>query len=492
MYINGKWAEGAGGERSIIDPSNQSVLTVVSEASPQQVEEAVLAAKRAFEKTDWSVNTQLRVSLLRKLADLLELSAEEFARLESKNTGKPIRESRLDIQDSVACLRYYADLAESRKEWQKEMADGTISHVTEEAIGVCALIVPWNFPLLLGVWKLAPALAAGNTVVFKPSEITPLSFLKLAILVEEIGMPNGVFNLVLGDGANVGQALVSHPAVDKVSFTGGSETGKRIYQECAKSLKRVSLELGGKSPLLVFADADVETAVDWALFGAFFNQGQVCVASSRMLIQKELEQAFLKGLTDRLTHLRIGNPLDEHTELGPLASAQHLRKVEEYIRIGQSEGATLAAGGQRIDRENGLYLTPAVFTDVHQQMRIVQEEIFGPVITVQSFSDEEEAIELANGTRYGLAAGILSRDTERAKRVASRLRAGTVWINGYHTPYVEAPWGGFKQSGIGRELGPYGMAAFTEPKHTSINAKLQPNGWFSLPVLSTQNRMKEV
>ncbi|WP_419179861.1 aldehyde dehydrogenase family protein [Polycladomyces zharkentensis] len=478
MYVGGKWVEGKGESRAIIDPSSGKVIAEISDASSEQVNEAVWAAKKAFEKTEWSQNTSDRVGLLRQLAALLEHSTEALARIESRNTGKPIRESRLDVHDAVACLRYYADLVESRREYQKEMNDGTYSLITEEPIGVCALIVPWNFPLLLGMWKLAPALAAGNTVVFKPSELTPLSFIKLTELAEKVGMPDGVFNLILG-GTEVGQALVSHPEIDKVSFTGGTETGKHIYRECAKTMKRVSLELGGKSPLLVFDDADVDTAVDWALYGSFFNQGQVCVASSRLLVHHSLEQEFLKKLTARLAKIRIGNPLDESTEMGPVISLQHLRKIEEFIQIGQSEGATLLAGGQRTGDENGYYLTPAVFTHVHQQMRIVQEEIFGPVVTVQPFYDEEEAIDLANGTKYGLAAGIFSKDVERAKRVAARLRAGTVWINGYHTPYVEAPWGGFKQSGIGRELGPHGLAAFMEPKHTNIRHQLQPIGWYS-------------
>ncbi|WP_286886985.1 aldehyde dehydrogenase family protein [Aneurinibacillus sp. UBA3580] len=479
MYMNGKWVEGKGNRRTLIDPSTGSALAEVAEASLEQVHEAVLAAKIAFETTEWPVNAKLRVALLYKLADLLEASAEEFAQVESRNTGKPIRESRLDIMDSVTCIRYYANLVESRDVWQKEMEDGTTSRIHEEPIGVCALIVPWNFPLLLGIWKLAPALAAGNTIVFKPSEITPLSFIKLAALIEEAGMPDGVFNLVLGDGAAVGQPLVSHESVNKVSFTGGAETGRRIYQECAKTLKRVSLELGGKSPLIIFEDADVEIAVDWALFGAFFNQGQVCVASSRILVHNELEQEFLKRLSDRLAHIRIGKPLEEATEMGPVISLDHLKKIEQYIQIGISEGATLFTGGTRIQGEDGYYITPAVFTDVNQEMRIVQEEIFGPVITVQSFHDEEEAIALANGTKYGLAAGILSQDIERANRVANRVQAGTIWINGYHTPHVETAWGGFKQSGIGRELGPYGLAAFTEPKHINMNSQLQKVSWYS-------------
>jgi betaine-aldehyde dehydrogenase len=478
MHQCGNWIQGEGGVLKIVNPSSGTVITEVKEATAAQVDLAFNAARVAFDSTDWARNTALRVRVLRSLADLIEKSAEDIARLETKNTGKPIRESRLDISDSVACLRYYADLVEHKEVWEKEMYDGTISRVKEEAIGVCALIVPWNFPLLLGIWKLAPALAAGNTVVFKPSELTPLSFLKLAILLEEVGIPKGVFNLVLGDG-KVGQALVEHPAVDKVSFTGGSKTGQWIYEQCAKRMKRLSLELGGKSPLLIFEDADLETAVDWAMFGAFFNQGQVCVASSRILVHESLHEEFLKRLSDRLRTLNIGDPLDELTEMGPLISQGHLQKIQDYLAIGISEGANLYFGGVRIPENHGFYITPAIFINVMQDMRIVQEEIFGPVITVQSFSDEAEAIQLANGTVFGLAAGVLSQDLKRAERVADQLQAGTVWINGYHTPHVEAPWGGFKQSGIGRELGPHGLSAFTEPKHININHRLDPNHWYT-------------
>ncbi|MBO8162123.1 MAG: aldehyde dehydrogenase family protein [Brevibacillus sp.] len=485
LYIDGRWIHGEGGIRPILDPSNESVLTTVREGSPQQVDQAVQAAKKAFETTDWSTNAAKRVEILRRIAELMEKSAEEFARLETQNTGKPIRESRLDVADSIACLRYYADLVESRQAWEKDMSDGTTSRVTEEAIGVCALIVPWNFPLLLGVWKLAPALAAGNTVIFKPSEWTPLTFLKLSLLMDEVGIPAGVYNLVLGDGQQAGMPLISHPDVDKVSFTGGSSTGRTIYTECAKQLKRVSLELGGKSPLLIFEDVDIETAVDWTMFGAFFNQGQVCVASSRILVHQNLHDEFLNRLCARVSQIRIGDPLDERTEMGPIISEPHLRKIHQYVEIGLSEGAVLAAGGNRISRVkdganvSGYYYQPTIFTHVTQSMRIVQEEIFGPVITIQAFSTEDQAIELANGTNYGLAAGVLSRDLDRAKRVSGRLKAGTIWINGYHTPHVEAPWGGFKQSGIGRELGPHGLSAFTEVKHVNTNQRLQLNGWYS-------------
>lgn len=477
MYQCGNWVKGEGGVREILDPSSATIITKVTEATATQVNFAINAARVAFDSTDWHRNTALRVKVLRSLANLVEKSAEEIARIETKNTGKPIRESRLDISDSIACLRYYADLVEHKEVWEKEMGDGTISRVKDEAIGVCALIVPWNFPLLLGIWKLAPALAAGNTVVFKPSELTPLSFIKLAILAEKAGIPKGVFNLVLGDG-KVGQALVEHPAVDKVSFTGGSKTGQWIYEQCAKHIKRVSLELGGKSPLLIFDDANLENAVDWAMFGAFFNQGQVCVASSRILVHESMHEEFLKRLSNRLSALIVGDPLDEHTEMGPLISQGHLQKIQDYLAIGISEGANLYFGGEQILENHGFYITPAIFTNVKQDMRIVQEEIFGPVITVQSFSEEVEAIQLANGTVFGLAAGVLSQDLERAKRVADQLKAGTVWINGYHTPHIEAPWGGFKQSGIGRELGPDGLSAFIERKHININQELGSNHWY--------------
>lgn len=477
LFIGGKWEAGEGAGRAIINPSDESVMLTINEASKEQASKAVHAARSAFENTDWSFNKDKRIRLLHQLADLLEEETGSLAKLESENTGKPIRESRLDISDSIACLRYYADLVKEQKPWTKPREDGSVSKVIEEPIGVCALIVPWNFPLLLGMWKIAPALAAGNTVVFKPSELTSLTAIQLTKLVEKCDFPPGVFNLVLGAGLLVGETLVTHPETDKVSFTGGSASGKTINQLCAGSFKRVSLELGGKSPILVMEDADVDAAVSWAIFGSFFNQGEVCVASSRVLVYKDIYKSFTEKLAEKLDGINIGNPLEEDTEMGPVISADHLKKVEHYIQVGQEEGAMLLRGGTRLDRK-GYYLTPAVFTDVHQDMRIVQEEIFGPVVTVQSFADEEEAIRLANGTKYGLAAGVLSNDAERAERIASRLKAGTIWINSYHTPYVDAPWGGYKQSGIGRELGPQGLSGFTEFKHLNITQELQKADWY--------------
>lgn len=476
LYINGEWRAGQGEKRKLINPANETVLCEINDASIEQVNKAVEIARSVFDHTDWAFNEKKRIRVLRQVADLLANDAENVAEIETNNTGKPIRESRIDVEDTVSCLRYYADLVESNTPWQKKMEDGSVSAVFHEPIGVCALIVPWNFPLLLGMWKIAPALAAGNTVVFKPSEVTSLSIIRFTELLEEAGLPEGVFNLVLGEGDPVGEALVSHPEVDKVSFTGGSKTGRKINETCARSLKRVSLELGGKSPMIVMEDVDIDKSVEWILYGGFFNQGEVCVASSRILIHESIYSSVIDRLKEKMTLIKIGNPMDDTTEMGPIISKSHLEKIKSYLSLGVEEGATLI-GGQEVGH-SGFYLHPAIFVDVHQNMRIVQEEIFGPVLTIQSFQNEEEAILLANGTKYGLAAGILSADSKRAERMASRLKAGTVWINNYHIPYVETSWGGYKQSGIGRELGPQGLASFSEVKHVNELESLEAPGWY--------------
>ncbi|MFB7639674.1 aldehyde dehydrogenase family protein [Peribacillus butanolivorans] len=479
MFINGQYVDGQGQARKIKNPNNNQIIAEVNDASTSQVEEAVCSAQSTFIESEWSTNKELRIQVLRKVAELIEESAEELSTIETLNTGKPIKESKIDLEDCVSCFKYYADLLEKQQDWKKEMPDGTLSTISQEPIGVCALIVPWNFPLLIGVWKIAPALAAGNTLILKPSELTPLTAYKLTVLLEKAGLPAGVFNLIFGSGDPVGQSLITQVAVDKVSFTGGTNTGKKIYQECAGTMKRISLECGGKSPLLVFDDADIDIAVDWALFGSFFSQGQVCVASSRLLVHEDIYTAFIDKLKMRLEKLKIGDPLDKDTEMGPLISPEHLEKVKGYIKIGLSEGAHLLTGGERISGYSGNFITPAVFINVQQKMRIVQEEIFGPVVTIQTFTSEEEAIKLANDTKYGLAAGVLSNDLSKANRVANNLRAGTVWINGYHIPYVETMWGGFKQSSIGRELGPYGLAAFSEAKHINTTLELKHLNWYA-------------
>lgn len=476
LYINGQWIEGLGDERPIINPATEEIITMSKDATSEQATKAILAAKRAFNETDWSTNSAKRVSTLRQLADLVEESKHSLAEIESENTGKPLRESEIDVEDVAGCLRYYADLIEESKPFEKTMTDGTVSRVVQEPIGVCGLIVPWNFPLLLGMWKLAPALAAGNAVVFKPSELTPLSILKLTELLEQTDMPKGIFNLLTGDG-KVGAALVESDLVEKISFTGSSETGKRINEQCASTFKRVSLELGGKSPLVILADADIEKSAEWAAYGAFFNQGEVCVASSRILVAKEIYEEFLTKLVANVAQIKIGSPFEAHTELGALISQKHLEKVESYLLMGIEEGAHIVCGGKRLQRQ-GYFLEPTILSNVKQNMRIVQEEIFGPVVTIQAFEDEAEAIKLANDTKFGLAAGVLSSDVKKAKKLASSIKAGTIWINSYHTPYIEAPWGGFKQSGIGRELGPHGLLAFTETKHINESTSLETLGWY--------------
>ncbi|CAK6481219.1 Betaine aldehyde dehydrogenase (plasmid) [Peribacillus frigoritolerans] len=477
LYINGHWLKGEGEKRVLSNPANEEFLTEIHEASVEQVELAIQAAFDAFRTNDWAINKGKRIETLKRIAQRLEDAKDDLTKLEVINTGKPYNEAKLDIDDSIACLRYYVDLIVEKQPRRIKMEDGSVSKVHKEPIGVCSLIVPWNFPFLLGMWKIAPALAAGNTIVFKPSEITPLSSILFTELLDQCDVPDGVFNLVLGAGKGPGEALVTSDKVDKVSFTGGSETGRKVIELCAQSFKRVSLELGGKSPFLIFDDVDADLAAELAIYGAFLNQGEVCVASSRLLVHENLYETFLGKLNEKLQKLRIGDPFDENTEMGAIISKEHLAKIERYISIGKEEGATLLFGGERLNRK-GLFITPAVFTNVKQNMRIVQEEIFGPVVTVQSFRTEKEAIELANDTKFGLAAGILSGNQERAQKIAGELKAGMIWINSYHTPYVEAPWGGYKQSGIGRELGPEGLDGFLETKHVNTQKSVESLGWY--------------
>ncbi len=349
-----------------------------------------------------------------------------------------------------------------------------------EAIGVCGQIIPWNYPLLMGAWKLAPALAAGNTCVIKPSELTPLSLLRLATLIEELEFPPGVVNVVLGAGSEVGAEIAENDMVDKVAFTGGTVTGRSIMRAATGNLKKISLELGGKSPNIVFADADFDTAVDYALFGIYANAGQVCSAGSRLVIEESLADRFVEALVERARKIRVGNGFDSATEMGPLISRPHIEKVEKYIALGQSEGARLRCGGMRLEGAlaAGNYIAPTIFDRTTENMRIVKEEIFGPVLVVQTFKDEKDAIRVANDTIYGLAAAVFTQDVAKAHRVIRKLRAGITWINTYHPTYNEAPWGGYKQSGIGRELGTYGFDAYTEIKQINVNLDVTPSGWF--------------
>ncbi|WP_286884920.1 aldehyde dehydrogenase family protein [Aneurinibacillus sp. UBA3580] len=482
MYIDGQWVEGAAGEtRDIVNPANGRTIATAVEGTAEDAGRAIQAAKRAFYTTWWDTPAIERAKLLFDVARKLEERGDEFAKTETLNNGKPLREAIFDVYDTISCFKYYAGLATKPHGQTYEVPDPQQAMVVREPIGVCGQIVPWNYPLMMAAWKLAPALAAGNTVVFKPSELTPLSAVKLFEIFEEVGFPRGVVNLVLGAGATVGQEIAASHDVDKVAFTGGTATGRKIMEASLGNLKKVSLELGGKSPNVVFADADFDTAVDYALFGIFANQGQVCSAGSRLLLEESIHDAFIEALIKKAKTIQVGPGLDQRSQMGPLISEAHMEKVLRYIEIGKQEGATLVHGGKRITEgklKDGYFVEPTIFTNTRPDMRIVQEEIFGPVLAIQTFKSEEEAIHLANDTIYGLAGAVFTNDVSRAFRVVKRIRAGITWINSYHPTYNEAPWGGYKQSGHGRELGTFGYEAYTEVKQINNNLKVEPIGWF--------------
>lgn len=484
MYIAGEWVDAQEGQvREIFNPATGELLAVVPEGRLDDVQRAILEARRVFDETGWSETPPVeRARLLYALATKLEERAEEFAVIETKNCGKPLRESRFDVNDAVNCFRYYAGLINKPLGQTYQVADPMATMVVREPIGVCGQIVPWNYPLLMAAWKLAPCLAAGNTTVFKPAEVTPLTAIMLFEIIEEVGFPVGVANLVLGAGPVVGHELAANDLIDKVAFTGGTVTGRSIMQAASGNLKKISLELGGKSPNIVFADADFETAVEYAMFGIFANQGQVCSAGSRLLLEDSIHDRFIETLVERSKKIRVGNGLDDLTEMGPLISEAHMNKVLSYIESGKQEGATLVLGGNRLtegDYEKGNFVEPTIFINTHPDMRIVREEIFGPVLVVQRFRDEAEAIRLANDSVYGLAGGVFTQDGAKAMRVIRKLRAGITWINTYHPTYNEAPWGGYKQSGIGRELGTFGLEAYTEVKQINLNLQVEPLGWYN-------------
>ncbi len=485
LYIAGKWAEAAdGGTAQTLNPFDGSVLDTVAEAASSDVDAAVAAAQEAFEAGPWRRTTLTeRGALLARIADLLQRDREQLAHTESLDTGKTLNEARADVDDTMAVFRYYAGTAGSHA---GRVVDAgrphVVSRIVHEPAGVCALIAPWNYPLLQISWKLAPALAAGNTTVIKPSELTPLSTVALAGLFEEAEIPPGVLNLLLGRGGTVGQALVAHPGIDLISFTGGLATGEKIMTSAAQGVRRVALELGGKNPNIVFSDTDFDTVVDNALTAAFLHSGQVCSAGSRLIVQDGLHDSLVAELAARADRIRLGSGLDPQTECGPLISAEHRAKVERYIALGISEGAQLAAGGARPaepDLTSGFFLRPTVLTGCNRQMAVVQDEVFGPVVTVERFSTEEEAIQLGNDTSYGLAGAVWTSDAGRAERVAGALRHGTVWINDYHPYLPQAEWGGFGKSGIGRELGPTGLEEYQEKKHIYHNISPAPAHWFS-------------
>jgi betaine-aldehyde dehydrogenase len=484
MFIDGAWTAGTGTTvHQLIDPATGQVSGTTVQATLEDVDRAVAAARRAFDEGPWRSTTALeRSKLLLKLADIMDAHAEELAAIETGNNGKPLRESRFDVADAANCFRYYAGLATKPMGQTYEVPEPMQAMTVREPIGVCGQIVPWNYPLLMGAWKLAPALAAGNTVVFKPAEVTPLSIHRLFELMEPLGLPAGVVNLILGKGSLVGNRIAEHPDVDKVAFTGGTDTGRSIMRAAAGNIKKISLELGGKSPCVVFEDADFEAAVDWALFAIFANQGQVCSAGSRLLVQRSIYGRFVARLVERAKLIKVGPGTADDTEMGPLVSRHQMETVLKYIEIGKADGAVLACGGKRIVEGvpvDGYYVEPTIFVDCTPNMRIVREEIFGPVLVVLPFEDEADAVKLANDSDFGLAGGVFTKDGALGLRFIKKLRAGITWINAYHPTYNEAPWGGYKQSGIGRELGTYGIEAYTEVKQININLAPGPVGWFA-------------
>ena len=483
LFLGGRWqAASDGASRACVDPATGREVVRVAEATRADAERAIALARAAFDEGPWPQTPALeRAQLLLKLADAIDAHAAELAQLETLSCGKPLRESEYDVADTANCFRYYAGLATKPHGQSYDVPAPSVSFTVREPIGVCGQIVPWNYPLLMSAWKLAPALAAGNVCILKPSEYTPLSALWLAKLAHEAGLPEGVLSVLPGAGPVVGAALSESMDVDKIAFTGSVPTGQAIMRAAAGNVKKISLELGGKSPNIVFADADFATAIDYALFGIYANAGQVCSAGSRLLLERGLADRFLTELVRRAKAIVVGDGFDTSTEMGPLVSEAQRDRVERYIEIGRTEGATLLCGGGRANvagAEGGYYIEPTIFADTTPAMRIVREEIFGPVLVVQLFDGEAEAIALANDSPYGLAGAVFTNDGAKAQRVVRKLRAGITWINTYHPTYNEAPWGGYKQSGIGRELGTYGYDAYTEVKQINVNLAVEPSGWF--------------
>jgi len=483
MYIDGQWVESVSGESfAVINPANGETIAHVTKGTREDARLAISAARRAFDESGWAdTPARKRAELLSKVADLIEQRADEFAEVDTMNNGKPIRESTYDVQDAVNQFRYYAGLCTKPQGQTYDVPEEIQAFVVREPIGVVGAITCWNYPLVMNAQKVAPALTAGNTLVLKPADLTPLSTIMLFECLEQAGIPAGVANLVTGPGSVVGDEISRHEWVDKVAFTGGTETGIAIMKNAADTVKKLSLELGGKSPNIVFADADFETAVDYALFAIFANQGEVCSAGSRLLLEAGIYERFLERLVERAQKIVVGDGFHPDTEMGPLISEAHMNRVLSYIQGGIEEGGRLLCGGKRLLRdglEKGYFVEPTIFAVDSSDLRIVQEEIFGPVLVVQKFHTEAEAIRLANGTKYGLAGGVFTNDGAKAQRVIRKLRAGITWINTYHPTFNEAPWGGYKQSGIGRELGTYGYEGYTEVKQININMNVKPSGWF--------------
>ncbi len=471
LLINNRWIPSQSGKTfATINPATGEEICQVAEADAADVETAVRAARAAFDKGPWrKTMASERGRLLLRLADLIEAKADELARLESLDNGKPFAVAKaVDVAATAGCYRYFAGWADKVQGKTIPIDGNYFCYTRLEPVGVVGQIIPWNFPLLMQAWKLAPALATGNTVVMKPAEQTPLSALRIGELIVEAGFPEGVVNILPGFGPTAGAAIARHMDVDKVAFTGSTEVGHLIMEAAAKSnLKRVTLELGGKSPNIVFADTDLDDAVEGAHFGLFFNHGQCCCAGSRVFVEEKIYDQFVEKSGVRARNRTVGDPFDPHTEQGPQVDEAQFDKVMGYIESGREDGAKLVCGGSRVG-DRGYFIQPTVFADVQDEMKIAREEIFGPVMSIIPFKSIDEVVERANHTTYGLAAAVWTRDIKKAHAIANSVRAGTVWVNCYNVLDTRAPFGGFKQSGIGRELGEYGLQQYTEVKTVTV------------------------
>ena len=476
LLINNEWRPSSGGQTmEVINPATEEVIAEVASADAADVDAAVKAARAALDGPWGRLSARERGRMVRKLADRLMEKVEEVARLETLHNGKPINESRhIEIPAAAECFEYYAGWSDKVMGETIPVKGNHLTYTLREPIGVVAAIVPWNFPLLLAAWKVAPALACGNTVILKPASQTPLTALALGEIAVEIGLPPGVLNVITGPGSRVGQAIVEHPGIDKIAFTGDTSTGKSIMRSAAETLKKITLELGGKSPNIVLPDADMDAAIRGATVGIFYGKGEVCAAGSRLLVDRSIKDEFVDKLVARVRKMVPGDPMDPKTRFGPLASRKQMETVLRYVASGKQEGATLVAGGDRADigTGKGYFVQPTVFADVKPEMTISREEIFGPVLATIEFADLDEAIARANDTQYGLAAGVWTRDIKKAHYVARKLQAGTVWVNTYNVYDTAAPFGGYKQSGFGREMSAHALEHYTQIKSVWVDLNL--------------------
>ncbi|XP_045793315.1 betaine aldehyde dehydrogenase 1, chloroplastic-like [Trifolium pratense] len=491
LFIDGEWKAPILNKRiPIINPSTENIIGDIPAATKEDVDFAVEAAKRALSQNkgrDWSTASgSVRAGYLRAIAAKITEKKNELGKLESIDSGKPLEEALADLDDVIACFEYYAGLAEGLDAKQKTPVslpmDTFKSHVLKEPIGVVALITPWNYPLLMATWKVAPALAAGCAAILKPSELASVTCLELGEICREVGLPPGVLNILSGLGHEAGASLASHPDVDKIAFTGSSATGSRIMTAAAQLIKPVSLELGGKSPILVFEDVDLDKVAEWTIFGCFFTNGQMCSATSRLIVHESIAKKFVNKLVKWAENIKISDPLEEGCRLGPIVSEAQYKKVLNFIATAKSEGATILTGGRRPEHlQKGYFVEPTIVSDVTTSMQIWREEVFGPVLSVKTFSTEEEAIDLANDTHYGLGSAVMSNDLERCERVSQALQAGIVWINCAQPSFIQAPWGGIKRSGFGRELGEWGLDNYLSVKQVTTYISGDQWGWYQSP-----------